>query len=195
MELSWLNKVVIIGDSMLNNINNRGLLGTKKFDVLNFRGATSTDILTKIDDVLDKKPKSIIIHVETNDLTNDVNLPSNIKNIVSKTNRTSPITSLNFSNIIFRKDKKNIEKTSTDTNSRLKNFWKQKNIKLLSNDNIKKEHLRTKKLHLNRKGNNTFAKNLLQFIKGDWDFSPLRDSYFYIEMENVSLQLQLFQIL
>ena len=152
---------------MLNNINNRGLLGTKKFDVLNFRGATSTDILTKIDDVLDKKPKSIIIHVETNDLTNDVNLPSNIKNIVSKTNRTSPITSLNFSNIIFRKDKKNVEKTSTDTNSRLKNFCKQKNIKLLSNDNIQKEHLRTKKLHLKRKGNNTFAKNLLQFIKGD----------------------------
>ena len=195
MELSWLNKVVIIGDSMLNNINNRGLLGTKKFDVLNFRGATSTDILTKIDDVLDKKPESIIIHVETNDLTNDVNLLSNIKNIVSKTNRTSPITSLNFSNIIFRKDKKNIEKTSTDTNSRLKNFWKQKNIKLLSNDNIKKEHLRTKKLHLNRKGNNIFAKNLPQFIKGDWDFSPLTNSYFYIEMENVSLQLQLFQIL
>ena len=195
MELSWLNKVVIIGDSMLNNISNRGLLETKKFDVLNFRGATSTDILTKIDDVLDKKPESIIIHVETNDLTNDVNLLSNIKNIVSKTNRTSPITSLNLSNIIFRKDKKNIEKTSTDTNSRLRNFWKQKNIKLLSNDNIKKEHLRTKKLHLNRKGKNIFTKNLLQFIKGDWDFSPLRDSYFYIEMKNVSLQLQLFQIL
>ena len=107
---------------MLNNISNRGLLETKKLDVLNFRGATSTDTLTKIDDVLDKKPESIIIHVETNDLTNDVHLLSNIKNIVSKTNRTSPITSLNFSNIIFRKDKKNIEKTSTDTNSRLRNF-------------------------------------------------------------------------
>ena len=48
MELSWLNKVVVIGDSMLNNISNRGLLETKKFDVLNFRGATSTDILQKL---------------------------------------------------------------------------------------------------------------------------------------------------
>ena len=73
-----------MGDSILNNINNRGLLETKKFDVLNFHGATSTDILTKIDDVLDKKPESIIIHVETNDLTNDVNLLSNIKNIEAK---------------------------------------------------------------------------------------------------------------
>ena len=67
------NKVVIIGDSILNNINNRKLSKTKKVDVLNFPGATSTDILTKIDDVLEKKPESIIIHVSTNDLTNDVN--------------------------------------------------------------------------------------------------------------------------
>ena len=47
-------------------------------DVLNFAGATSKDILTKIDDVLDKKPESIIIHVGTNELTNDINLLSNV---------------------------------------------------------------------------------------------------------------------
>ena len=54
---------------------------------MNLPGATSTDILTKTGDVLDKKPESIIIHVGTNDLTNDVNLLSNVKKIVSKTNR------------------------------------------------------------------------------------------------------------
>ena len=78
---------------MLNNINNRGLSKTKKVDVLNFLGATSTNILTKIDDVLDKKPESITMHVGNNDLTNDVNLLSNVKKIVTKTNRTSPNTS------------------------------------------------------------------------------------------------------
>ena len=41
-----------------------------------------------------------------------------------------------------------------------------------------------KKLHLGRKDNSIFAKNMLQFIEGNWDFSPLGDSY--IEMENVS---------
>ena len=75
------------------------------------------------------------------------------------------------------------EKTRADTNSRLNNFCKEKNIKLLSNDNFKEEHLGVKKLHLNMKGNSIFAKNLLQFIEADWDFSPLGDSY--IEMENV----------
>ena len=41
-----------------------------------------------------------------------------------------------------------------------------------------------KKLHLNIKDNSIFAKNLQQFIEGDWDLSPLGDSY--IEMEYVS---------
>ena len=114
------NKIVIIGDSMINNINNRGLSKTKKVNVLNFPGATSTNILTNIDDVLEKNPESIIIHVGTNDFTNDVNLLSNVKKIVSKTNRKDKIKN------IFRKDKRNIEKTRADTNSRLKNFCKQK---------------------------------------------------------------------
>ena len=49
------NKVVITGGSMLNNINSRGLSKSKEVDVLNFPGATSSDVLTKIDDVLNKK--------------------------------------------------------------------------------------------------------------------------------------------
>ena len=160
-------KVVIIGDSMLNNINSRGLSKSKEVDVLNFSGATSADIVSKIDDVLNKKPASLIVHVGTNDLTNDVNLLTNAKKIVNKVNQTSPNTVLTFSNIIVRKDKKNLEKTRADTNSRLKNFCRQKEINLISNDNIKEDHLGIKKLHLNRKGNSVFAKNLLNYIEGN----------------------------
>ena len=44
---------------------------------------------------------------------------------------------MTFSSIIFRKDKKNLRKTRADTNSRLKNVCRQKNINLISNDNTK----------------------------------------------------------
>ena len=145
------NQLVIIGDSMLSNINSRGLSKSKEVNVLNFPGATSADVFTKIDDVLNKKPASLIVRVGTNDLTNDINLLSNVKKIVNKTNKTSPNKVLTFSNIIFRKDKMNLGKTRADTNSRLKNFCSQKKINLISNDNIKEEHLGIKKLHLNRK--------------------------------------------
>ena len=161
----FTNKVVIIGDSMLNNIKSRGLCKSKKVDVLNFSGATSEDILTKID-VLDEKPASLIVHVGTNDLTNEINLLSNAKKIVNKIKKKSPNTVVTFSNIIVRKDKRNLEKARADTNSRLKNFCPQKNINLIPNDNVK-EHLGVKKLHLNRKGNSVFAKNLLNFIEGN----------------------------
>ena len=58
--------VVIIADSMLNNINGKRLSKSKKVDVLNITGATSGDIVDKIDDVLKGKPESLIVHVGTN---------------------------------------------------------------------------------------------------------------------------------
>ena len=153
---------------MLNNINSRGLSKSKKVDVLNFPVATSSDVLMKINDVLNKKPASLIVHVGTNDLISDISLLSNVKKIVNKTNKTFPDTVLTFSNIIFRKDKKNLEKARADTNSRLKNFCRQKKINnFISNDNLKEEHPGIIKLHLNRKGNDIFAKNLLNFIEGN----------------------------
>ena len=58
-------EVIIIGVSMLNNINSCGLSKLKKVEVLNSPGATSNDIVGKIDDVLNQKPESLIVHVRT----------------------------------------------------------------------------------------------------------------------------------
>ena len=70
-----------------------------------------------------------------------------------------------FSNIIYQKDRRNIDKQRTDSNARLKNFCNHKNIPLIDNGNINEEHLGVKKMHLNRRGNSLFAKNLLGFIE------------------------------
>ena len=142
---------------------------SKGVDVLNFPGATSSDVLTKTWWCFEQKTASLIVHVGKNDLTSDRNLLSNLKKIVHKI-------VLTFSNIIFQNEKKNLEKTQADTNSRLKNFCRQKKINVISNDNAKEEHLGIKKLHFNRKGKSIFANNLLNFIEGNWDISPLRDS-------------------
>ena len=113
--------VIIVGNSMLNNVNGRGLSKSKKVEVINFPGATSTDIVEKIDDILEHHPKSLVVHVGTNDLTNDANLLNNVKKIVNKTKKKSPNTVVSFSNIIVRKDRQNLEKKQSDTNARLKN--------------------------------------------------------------------------
>ena len=43
--------VIIIGDSRLNNVNSCKLSKSKKVEVLNFPGATSTDIVNNMDGI------------------------------------------------------------------------------------------------------------------------------------------------
>ena len=163
---------------MLNNVNSRGLSKSKNVKVISFPGATSIDIVENIDKILEnQQPKSLIVHVGTNDLTNDVNLLNNVKKIVNKTKKKSPDTVLTFSNIIVWKDKKNLEKLRTVTNARFKNYCAQKKPSLIDHDNIKESHLGIKKLHLNRKGNSLFAKNVLSFIDSNWIFDYDGDSF------------------
>ena len=71
-------EVIIIGDSMLNNIDRRRSSKSKNVEVLNFPRATSSDIVGKIDDILNQ---NVIVHVSTNDLTNEINLLNNIKKL------------------------------------------------------------------------------------------------------------------
>ena len=48
---------------------------------------------------------------------------------------------------------------------------------LLLNGNLKEENLGFKKLHLNRKGNNALAKNLLSFIERNWFLNLLGNTF------------------
>ena len=50
----------IIGDSILNNINSKGLSKSKKVDILNIPGATSDNIVDQVDDVVEGKPESTL---------------------------------------------------------------------------------------------------------------------------------------
>ena len=145
-------EVIAVADSMLNNLNSRRLSKSKKFEVINFPGSTSTDIVESIDKIPEnQQPNSLIVHLRTNDFTKNVNLLNSVEKIVNKTKKKSPDTVLTFSNIIVQKDKKNLEKLRTDTNTRLKNYCVQKELSLIDHDNIKESHPGIKKLHLNRK--------------------------------------------
>ena len=72
-----------------------------------------------------------MVHAGTNDSTNNVNLSTNVKKIFNKISKESASSSIEFSSVINRKDKTNIEKTVTDTNARLKNFCMQKGISFI----------------------------------------------------------------
>ena len=84
---------------------------------LNFLGSTSEKILEKLDDIIKEKPEDLIFYAGTNDITNSVNLSTNIKKIFDNFSKESPLKSIEFSSIINCKDKTNIQKTLIDANT------------------------------------------------------------------------------
>ena len=158
-------KIIIVGDSLLNGINEKGLSKSHSIKVNNIPGGTSDVILDKLDDFLKNKLDGLIVYAGTNDITKGKNLLNNVKKILKQVKKFSPNTKVAFSSIVTRKDKKDISKTVQDTNSRLKNYWSQKNIDFIQNSNITEEHLGIKKLHLNKNGNSLLANNFLKYLR------------------------------
>ena len=85
---------------MVNDISEKGLSVNLKVKLVNFLGGTSKKILEKLDDIIKKQPDDLIVHVGTNDLTNNINLLTNVKKIFNKVSKESPSTSIAFSSII-----------------------------------------------------------------------------------------------
>ena len=166
---------MLTGDPLVNGISEKGLSVNHKVKIVNFSGEK---VLEQLDDIIKEKPDNLIGHVGTNDITNYVNLLSNVKKIFNKVSRESPSTAIAFSSIINRKDKTNIQKTLTYAITRLKNFCMQKGISFIDNSVIKEFHLGKRKLHLNKKGNSAFAKKLLDHInRNKKETVPLQKNY------------------
>ena len=102
---------------------------TKK--VKNYLGATSEAMLGKVDDLFKSKSDCLLVHVGTNDMTNNVNLPNSVKKIVKKVNNSSPNTKLVFSSLVVHKGKKDVTRKLDEIN--------------FVDDNVIENNLRSKK--------------------------------------------------
>ena len=67
-------KIVLTGNSIVNGISEKGLSVNQEVKTVNFSGGTSGKILEKTDDIIKEKPDDLIVHVGTNDITNNVNV-------------------------------------------------------------------------------------------------------------------------
>ena len=64
---------------MVNCISEKGLSVNRKVKIVNFPGGASEQILEKLDDIAKEQPDDHIVHDGTNDVTNNVNILSNVK--------------------------------------------------------------------------------------------------------------------
>lgn len=156
--------VELVGDSMVNGLEERGFCKNHRVKIRKHPGATSTDILDHIKPVLRRKPDRLVIHAGTNDITNNVNLLKNVKLIVKLTKDESPLTKIVFSGVVRRYDIERGDQLVTEVNSRLKNYCSQNNLDFIEHENIGEDDLGKRKLHPNKKGLKKMVKSFLDYL-------------------------------
>ena len=159
--------VIVCGDSILNGLDGAGLSSKyHRTTVRNFPGSTSSDLLDYVKPLCRKKPHQIILHIGTNDLTNDaISTVENVRNIVDHVTTNSPGTEIVLSDVCIRDDKPQIQQKVNILNKALHVFCSKNNIRCIKNANIETSCLSKKKLHLNKKGLSKLAVNLKEFIQ------------------------------
>ncbi|XP_066916476.1 uncharacterized protein [Clytia hemisphaerica] len=158
-------EVIVCGDSMLNNIVGNGLSNKNvKVTVRNFPGANSDDMIHHIRPLVKRKPKRIILHVGTNDLTSGCNTKENLDTIRNLINDHSPSTELVMSQVLVREDKPGMKSMVKGINTVIDKFCEENNLYMIDHKNIIPKMLSKRKLHLNGSGISCFAQNLKCFI-------------------------------
>ena len=160
-------KIIIIGDSILNGLDEIGLQRNHNVRVRAHPGATSRDIVDHIKPAARKQPDCIIIHAGTNDLTNGVDTIQNLKLAMEEAKKESPNTDFALSTITIRKDKQALDMKVdiNKANNEIKNLATKLNLKVIENTNIDMSCLGKKKLHLNQRGDSLLAGNFIRFFK------------------------------
>ena len=156
--------IEIVGDSMLNNINSRGISKTHKINVLNVSGLKSDDIRDHLNPSIRRKPDAIICHVGTNDIAENIDTAKNLQEVINKIKKKSAHTRIGISSIFTRTDIPNIGEKVQALNAKLKTLCDDNLVSYIENANIDEMCLGKRKLHPNKKGKAFFAKNLIDFI-------------------------------
>ena len=156
-------KVYVIGDSMINGINEKDLTTEKEIvKVRYYSGAKVNDIGNKVTRILEDKPNAIILHVGTNDA---VSKPSNviIDEILSLKNsieRKLPTCKVILSSLTPRVDNGKAALTIQHFNKHLNKL----KLNIMDNSNISTKDLGKKGLHLSNFGKRKFTKNISSII-------------------------------
>ena len=157
--------VLIIRDSMIKNITDRGISRENIIRMRSHPGATTIDICDYIKPELRQKLDVVIVHCGTNDISNNINTAKKMKKLVKEMeeNNHENIPEVVISSIIKRYDQDYNEEIQS-INDKLQRFCTSKGLSFIDNKNIDKSCLNKGKLHLNREGSYFLDNNFKKFV-------------------------------
>ena len=160
----WPKKtILVVGDSMLAGIDEKRMSYRSNVKIRSFPGATIDDMFDYIKPLLQKCPDTIILHIGTNNCPNEssrsiLDKLLNLKGFILK---SLPSSKIIISSIINRTDNAKASLTVKHLNNHLRSL----EVDVIDNENINKDCLGKKGLHLNDQGCGKFAMNLIRKIK------------------------------
>lgn len=159
-----IRKATIIGDSMLNGINDDNLSTENiKSCVKYISGAKICDINAKIENLLTDKPDLVLLHVGTNnacDMTSN-KIVDDLLSLKHRVEKLLPKAKVIISSIITRTDDGKADYTIRKANELLGNL----KLNLLDNSNITHKDLGKRGLHLSKTGKIKWARYILEKLK------------------------------
>ena len=152
--------ITVVGDSILNGIEEKGLSKKHRVRVRPHSGANSEDLTDHIKPIIRRKPDALIIHIGTNDLTSNIDTVKQLKSTIKSIRDETPHTKIAVSLLTPRNDIQEGKKKVDQLNRKLKAMCVEEKVKTLNNSNIDDSCLGMRKLHLNKKGKAMLAMNL-----------------------------------
>ena len=141
---------LVIGDSMLEGLDERKMSSKRVVKVRKFPGATTDDMYHYLMPLIQKQPDNVILHVGTNDASfcNSSEIVNNILKLRSFISQKLPKTNIILSKRIMRSDTAAEKVNIGEVNKQLNDF----NFDMIDNSNLSRAHLNGRDLHLNTKG-------------------------------------------
>ena len=155
--------IVVIGDSIMKNVNGRDLSRVNSVKIRPHPGASTEDPIDHIKPAMPKNHDIVVIDTGTNDLQNNCNIVKKAKKLVSAVKEVDKDNSrkIAFSSIINREDE-DFKDNINDVNNKLKKTSAIQQVWILLAIQILMDR---GKLHLNRKGTAALAKIFCRFIR------------------------------
>ena len=168
------SNIVLIGDSMVKNINPRKL-SRKRVNKFIFPGKTAEEIASEIQNIGIQSPTDtthVIIHAGTNNLpmNSSSECVKSIKGLCATVKEKFPDAKFGLSSIIQREDI-DVSRKINEVNTQLERLCNELDFIFIDNSIIDESVLNGSKLHLNAKGSALLATRFIKFI------NPNRQTY------------------
>ena len=157
--------IVLVGDSMVKNINPRKL-SRKRVSKFTFPGKRAEEIAYEVKNIsIHDQPTHVIIHAGTNNLPTDTSEQciKNIKGLCISVKQRFPNAKLGISSIISRKDI-DVSGITRQVNNQMKHICDESGYTFIDNSIIDESGLNNSKLHLSPKGSALLATRFIKFI-------------------------------